>query len=184
MTTITNDDELIRYSARARGRVVLITGQVHIRRTSARIPFSYLCIHRWCRRISSTRSMGIRAERVRVSLPSGFVLSPLGSSSHAIPRFSCRANVVIGDILPGAQDVARAINRLPPGNGKACWKYCDVTSWEDQVALYELAMTRFGGVDIVVSVPFLGVHRWAHRFYMSTRWVRTIDRRCKGRRSS
>jgi hypothetical protein len=36
-----------------------------------------------------------------------------------------------------------------------------VTSWEDQVALFELAMTRFGGVDIVVRVPLLWVCRWA-----------------------
>lgn len=38
---------------------------------------------------------------------------------------------------------------------------CDVTRWEEQVALFELAMARFDAVDIVVSsstvrlAPFL-----------------------------
>jgi NAD(P)-dependent dehydrogenase (short-subunit alcohol dehydrogenase family) len=68
------------------------------------------------------------------------------------PSFSHRANVVIGDIfVQGAQAIVDAINKLPPGSGKACWKRCDVTSWEDQVTLFEFAMTKFGGVDIVVS---------------------------------
>ena len=89
--------------------------------------------------------------------------------------------MVIGDIFsPGAQDITDKINRLPPGSGKACWRRCDVTDWEDQVALYELAVTKFGGVDIVVSVPLLDFHRWAHRFYMS---LRTVDRWCEDRRS-
>ena len=59
---------------------------------------------------------------------------------------------MIGDIfVQGAQAIVDAINKLPPGSGKACWKRCDVTSWEDQVALFEFAMTKFGGVDIVVG---------------------------------
>ncbi|KAF9642105.1 hypothetical protein BDM02DRAFT_3273588 [Thelephora ganbajun] len=67
------------------------------------------------------------------------------------------ANVVIGDIFaPGAQDIVDTINRLPPGSGKAYWKRCDVTSWEDQVALFECAMTRFGGVDIVIAGARVG----------------------------
>ena len=60
---------------------------------------------------------------------------------------------MIGDIyVYGAQATVAAIEKLPPGTGKACWKRCDVTSWEDQVALFEYAVTKFGGVDIVVSV--------------------------------
>lgn len=55
--------------------------------TSARIPFSYLCIYRWCCRTSSTRSMGIRKEWVRVYFSSSFVLSLLGPSSQAFPMF-------------------------------------------------------------------------------------------------
>jgi NAD(P)-dependent dehydrogenase (short-subunit alcohol dehydrogenase family) len=69
-----------------------------------------------------------------------------------IPCFSYRANVVIGDIyLSGAQATVEAIKKLPPGSGEACWKRCDVINWEEQVALFEYAVTKFGGVDIVVS---------------------------------
>ena len=61
---------------------------------------------------------------------------------------------MIGDIfVHGAQNIVDAINGLPAGAGKAYWKRCDVTSWEDQVVLFEFAMTKFGGVDIVVSAP-------------------------------
>lgn len=63
---------------------------------------------------------------------------------------------MIGDIfVQGAQDIVDTINRLPSGSGRACWRRCDVTIWEDQVALYEFAMSTFGGVDIVVSAPSL-----------------------------
>jgi len=59
---------------------------------------------------------------------------------------------MIGDIYErGAQNLVEAINKLPPGSGKACWTRCDVARWDDQVALFESAMTKFGGVDIVVS---------------------------------
>lgn len=35
---------------------------------------------------------------------------------------------------------------------EAAFIKCDVTRWDDQVALFELAITRFGSVDIVVGV--------------------------------
>ena len=58
---------------------------------------------------------------------------------------------MIGDIFErGAEGIVNAIKKLPSGSGKACWKKCDVTNWEDLVALFELAMGKFGGVDIVV----------------------------------
>ena len=60
---------------------------------------------------------------------------------------------MIGDIAErGARGVVDAIDRLPPGHGRACYKRCDVTDWDDQVNLFEFAMARFGAVDIVVSV--------------------------------
>jgi len=107
---ITNDEELFRHAARARGRVVLITG------------------------------------------------GAAGPARNVALTFAkSGANVVIGDIfVQGAQDLVDAINKLPPGNGKACWRRCDVTSWEDQVALYEVAIARFGGVDIVIAGARVG----------------------------
>ena len=59
---------------------------------------------------------------------------------------------MIGDIYAtGAENMVDFINKLPPGSGKACWKRCDVTNWEDQAALFQYATKKFGGVDIVVS---------------------------------
>lgn len=37
-------------------------------------------------------------------------------------------------------------------NREAAFIKCDVTKWDEQVALFELAIKRFGSVDIVVGV--------------------------------
>ena len=171
MTSITNDEELIRHSTRARGRVVLITGQIHIRAQDPCDPAADARSHAV---LIPLRLQVVLLDRLDTQHGSSQRTGPrfftFGSRSSAAriqfsslsPCFSCRANVVIGDIFsPGAQDIVDTINKLPPGSGKACWRRCDVTNWEDQIALYELAMTRFGGVDIVVSASFLDVHRWA-----------------------
>jgi NAD(P)-dependent dehydrogenase (short-subunit alcohol dehydrogenase family) len=82
----------------------------------------------------------------------GVPSAPSTDIRFPIPCFSCRANVVIGDIYSGgAQGIVETIKKLPPGSGKAFWKRCDVTVWEEQVALFEFAVSKFGGVDIVVS---------------------------------
>ncbi|KAI0344686.1 NAD(P)-binding protein [Trametopsis cervina] len=63
------------------------------------------------------------------------------------------ANVVIGDINPAtAQETVDEIRRA---GGHAISQKCDVTNWEDQVSLFELAATTFGTVDIVM--PNAGV---------------------------
>ena len=86
-----------------------------------------------------------------------FLLRATGIQFSSV--FRCRANVVIGDVYErGIQNLVEAINKLPSGSGKAFWTRCDVARWDDQVALFELAMTRFGGVDIVVSVPSLQIY--------------------------
>ncbi len=38
---------------------------------------------------------------------------------------------------------------------EAAFIKCDVTKWDEQVALFELAIERFGSIDIVVSVALL-----------------------------
>ena len=52
-------------------------------------------------------------------------------------------------VVPGAQQTVdgQTAYRLIMAR---CRRF-GMTSWEDQVSLFELAMTRFGGVDIVVS---------------------------------
>ena len=84
-------------------------------------------------------------------IPSSLSFAHQLESDSQLQFFSCRANVVIGDFYAaGAQATAEAINSLPPGRGKSCWKRCDVTNWEEQVALFEYAVKKFGGVDVVV----------------------------------
>lgn len=36
-------------------------------------------------------------------------------------------------------------------SSQGAYQRCDVLNWDDQVALFELAVSRFGSVDIVVS---------------------------------
>lgn len=158
MNIITSDEKLFEYSARAKGRVVLVTGQVHT--LGGRPEFaSFSCyLHRRCRRTRPRSSDGIRDEWVPASLPT----NPIRGSTRVRCSMSCfsRANVVIGDIYAsGAQATVEAIDNLPPDSGKACWKRCDVSNWDDQVGLFEYAMTKFGNVDIVVSVDLLGCNR-------------------------
>jgi len=104
MSIITSDDELLQYAARAKGRVVLVTG------------------------------------------------GGAGPGREAALTFAMKgANVVIGDIYQsGAQSAVDAIKKSPSGSREAHWKRCDVTNWEEQVALFEFAVSKFGGVDIVI----------------------------------
>jgi NAD(P)-dependent dehydrogenase (short-subunit alcohol dehydrogenase family) len=42
--------------------------------------------------------------------------------------------------------------RLSPSHRKAAWKSCNVLNFEEQVDFFEFAVTRFGRVDVVVSL--------------------------------
>jgi len=58
------------------------------------------------------------------------------------------AKIVIGDLdTAGSEIVASAIKK---DGGVASFTRCNVVKWEDQVALFELAMAKFGAVDIVI----------------------------------
>ncbi|KAG6820819.1 hypothetical protein H0H93_011113 [Arthromyces matolae] len=67
------------------------------------------------------------------------------------------AKVVIGDLdTVGAE---RTVHDIEVVGGVAVSQKCNVTIWDDQVALFELAIAKFGVVDIVVpnaGVPELG----------------------------
>ena len=72
-----------------------------------------------------------------------------------------------------AQQIVDTINGLPSDTGKACLRQCDMTSLEDQAALFEAAMMRFGGVNAVVSPPLF-------RMYVVERyWFLTPARRAR-----
>lgn len=80
------------------------------------------------------------------------------------------AKVVIGDLdVSAAEDVINEIVRAggwtislfvrssladidPFGSRQGIFKLCDVTSWDDQVSLFEFAMSTYGSVDIVVCL--------------------------------
>ncbi|KAE9386156.1 NAD(P)-binding protein [Gymnopus androsaceus JB14] len=63
------------------------------------------------------------------------------------------AKIVIGDIdLVSAQETA---NTVTSAGGQAIFQNCDVTVWDDLVDLYNLAIAKFGSVDVVV--PNAGV---------------------------
>ncbi|KAK7037647.1 hypothetical protein VNI00_010867 [Paramarasmius palmivorus] len=77
-----------------------------------------------------------------------------GIGKEAASKFaSYGAKVVIGD-----RDVAgseRTVEEIKGAGGQATFIKCDVTIFEDNVALYEHAMKTFGSVDVVI--PNAGV---------------------------
>ncbi|KAG6829700.1 hypothetical protein H0H87_010502 [Tephrocybe sp. NHM501043] len=71
----------------------------------------------------------------------------------ALQLASYGAKVVIGDLdVAGAEKTVRDIEGA---GGIAVSRKCNVTIWDDQVALFELAIAKFGVVDVVV--PNAGV---------------------------
>ncbi|GLB37816.1 putative enoyl-(Acyl carrier protein) reductase [Lyophyllum shimeji] len=71
----------------------------------------------------------------------------------ALQLASHGAKVVIGDLdVAGAEKTVRDIENA---GGTAVSMKCNVTVWDDQVAMFELALSKFGAVDVVV--PNAGV---------------------------
>ncbi|PBK95432.1 NAD(P)-binding protein [Armillaria gallica] len=59
------------------------------------------------------------------------------------------AKVVIGDRnVDGAQ---ATVDEIVQAGGLATCISCDVSAWDDVVALFELAMRAYGAIDVVVS---------------------------------
>jgi len=94
------------------------------------------------------------AERVRdkVVLITG---ASSGIGKETATRFaSFGARIVIGDLdFAGAEQTVADIIAL---GGQAVSRKCDVTVWDDQVALFELAIEKFGSVDVVVPNAGIG----------------------------
>ncbi|KAF8487494.1 NAD(P)-binding protein [Russula ochroleuca] len=58
------------------------------------------------------------------------------------------AKVVIGDLdVAGAEAV---VSTITTDGGKAAAIKCNVTSWDDQLSLFEFAFEKYGAVDIVI----------------------------------
>ncbi|KAF8637310.1 hypothetical protein AX16_010839 [Volvariella volvacea WC 439] len=86
-----------------------------------------------------------------------------GIGKEAALRFaSAGARLVLGDL-----DVAggeQTVKELKQAGAQAVFQKCNVVQWEDQVALFDLAISTFGVVDIVI--PNAGVSEMGnfHRF--------------------
>jgi len=77
-----------------------------------------------------------------------------GIGKEAAIRFgSFGAKVVIGDL--DAAGAEKTVQEIKAAGGDAVSLKCNVTVWEDQVAMFELAASKYGVVDIVV--PNAGV---------------------------
>ncbi|KAF7983815.1 hypothetical protein HWV62_19063 [Athelia sp. TMB] len=130
MTTIT-DEQLDLHAARLRGKVAVITGAAAGigRETALRFAkYGHWADCADC--LSSGAAAGIGRET-------------------ALRFAKYGARIVIGDLdVQGAHNVIAEV--VQAGSQGAVLK-CDVTSWEDQVALFELAMKQFGSVDVVVA---------------------------------
>ncbi|KAF9067464.1 hypothetical protein BDP27DRAFT_1422887 [Rhodocollybia butyracea] len=66
------------------------------------------------------------------------------------------AKVVVADKDFASANRTASQIRSSSGNGDVVSCRCDVTDWDELVALYELAMTKFGSVDVVVANAGVG----------------------------
>ncbi|PFH49765.1 hypothetical protein AMATHDRAFT_76024 [Amanita thiersii Skay4041] len=73
-----------------------------------------------------------------------------GIGKETALRFASHgAKVVVGDL-----DAARSkklVDEIKQAGGNAIFQKCNVIDWDEQVALFELAMSTFASVDIVVA---------------------------------
>ncbi|KAJ6529264.1 NAD(P)-binding protein [Mycena capillaripes] len=66
------------------------------------------------------------------------------------------AKVVIGDVNgKAASKVVKEIREL---GGNAIYVQCNVLQWEDQIALFESAVSHFGSVDVVIPCAGVSEH--------------------------
>ena len=108
------------------------------------------------------------AKKLLCSLPNMGEFSRKQQTNLRVEILFNSAKVVIGDInvAHGEQTVAEIVNAkgymlfqscLPPecltnaNFREAIFTRCDVCVWEDQLAMFEEAISTFGAVDIVVS---------------------------------
>ena len=64
------------------------------------------------------------------------------------------AHIIIGDINDAAgEELAAELRTLPGSSGHHHFQHCDVTKWEDQLALFQAAVrsSPTGGIDAVVA---------------------------------
>ncbi|KIK56880.1 hypothetical protein GYMLUDRAFT_775579 [Collybiopsis luxurians FD-317 M1] len=73
----------------------------------------------------------------------------IGRATAKLFAFYGARVVVAGVRLSNVEQTVREIQELKSGEAVAC--KCDVTKWEDLVAMFDLAIETFGSVDVVVA---------------------------------
>ncbi|KIK69270.1 hypothetical protein GYMLUDRAFT_35336 [Collybiopsis luxurians FD-317 M1] len=78
-----------------------------------------------------------------------------GIGQETAKRFaSFGAKIVIGDLdLVSAE---KTVDEITASGGQAIAMKCNVTVWENQVALFDMAISKYGSVDIVVPNAGIG----------------------------
>ncbi|KAH7871610.1 uncharacterized protein C8R40DRAFT_1121274 [Lentinula edodes] len=78
-----------------------------------------------------------------------------GIGKEAAIRFaSFGAKIVIGDLdVVGAE---QTVSDIVASGGQATARKCNVTMWDDQVELFELAIQKYGSVDVVIPNAGIG----------------------------
>lgn len=74
--------------------------------------------------------------------------------AFALQAASYGARVVLGDVVQVALD--ETLRQIAQAGGTARGRNCDVSSWEEQVALFALAVSAFGRVDVAVANAGIG----------------------------
>ena len=85
----------------------------------------------------------------------------------------------MGDLnVPGIDEVVKEINKsggyvassesdaFAPfdtnvSDSEAIGQKCDVTNWDSQLALFELGISSFGAIDVVVRASYSGANEWS-----------------------
>jgi len=65
-----------------------------------------------------------------------------------------KAKLVLGDL--NAAGIDEVVKQIEESGGKAVGQRCDVTDWDSQVALFELGISSFGAIDVVVANAGVG----------------------------
>lgn len=68
----------------------------------------------------------------------------------------CRAKLVVSDVV--LAPLLELVKEIEAKGGKATAVKCDVTSWDEQVALFKHGIKTYGALDIVFANAGIGEH--------------------------
>lgn len=114
-------------------------------------------------------------KKLRWYSPISSEFSERASNVHQVHHEGNRAKLVLGDVnVAGIDEVVKEIKKAggcvyrlngPKHfcaldtnvcNSEAVGQKCDVTNWDSQLALFELGISSFGAIDVVVCPHYFG----------------------------